>query len=145
MPIFGPSVGCICPVVSPPIPHNPIKTLNCVRCGPCSPTERDTVGLCGHISASYLDVGASRSSFRPIAVFAITRQISRLSTATIVFDVKRRSLTLFPVFAETGSSFQRTNGGRQDHIVLKSNRKSGTASSFMWPPPYFYFRFGRRR
>jgi len=29
------------------------------------------------------------------------------------------------------------------YILLKSNRKSDTASSFMWFPPYFYFRFGR--
>jgi len=28
------------------------------------------------------------------------------------------------------------------YIVLKWNRKSGTASSCMWFPPYFYFRFG---
>jgi len=31
------------------------------------------------------------------------------------------------------------------YIVLKSNRTSGTASLFMRFPPYFYFRFGRRR
>ena len=31
------------------------------------------------------------------------------------------------------------------YIVLKSNRKSGTGSSFMRFPPYFYFRIGRTR
>ena len=31
------------------------------------------------------------------------------------------------------------------YIVLKSNRKSGTASSFMRFLSYFYFRFGRKR
>jgi len=29
--------------------------------------------------------------------------------------------------------------------VLKLNSKSGTESSFMWFPPYFFFRFGRSR
>ena len=34
---------------------------------------------------------------------------------------------------------------RGPYIVLKSNWKSVTASSFMWFPPYFYIRFGSIR
>ena len=33
----------------------------------------------------------------------------------------------------------------EQYIILKLNSKSDTTSSFMWFPPYFYFRFGRRR
>jgi len=29
-------------------------------------------------------------------------------------------------------------------ILLKSIRKSGTENSFMWFPPYFYFRFDQK-
>jgi len=36
------------------------------------------------------------------------------------------------------------NGQTVPYILLKSNRKSDTASSFMWFPQYFYFRIGRR-
>jgi len=47
--------------------------------------------------------------------------------------------------AEIGSIFNGKRWHIGQYIVLKSNSKSSTSNSFMWFPPYFYFRFGRRR
>ena len=48
----------------------------------------------------------------------LLRQISRLSTFTVVLDVKRRWLTICPVFAETGSSFNgQTVADRTIHCI----------------------------
>jgi len=114
------------------------------------PTERGTVRLCSfrHISTAGLGVGVSRTSF--IAVFfaiACTRYRVSISTIRVAFDVKRRSPTRFSVLAkpEVVLRAKRWQIGR--YIALKLNRKSGspTASVFMWCPPHFYFRFGRRR
>jgi len=58
------------------------------------------VRLCGfcHISISGFRVRASRGL---LSLFCnLLRQVSRLSTVTVVFDVKRRSLTLFPALPE---------------------------------------------
>ena len=62
--------------------------------------ERGTVRLCGfrHISTSGFRVRASRASF--IAFCNLLGQISRLSTVTVVFDVKLPSLALFPVLPQ---------------------------------------------
>jgi len=104
--------------------------------------ERGTVRLCGlrHISTSGLGVGASPASF--IAVFCnLLHQISRLLTVIVSFDVKRRSATLFPPKPEVVFNGQ-TVAQIGPYIVLTSNRKSGSANSFMWFAPYFYLRFG---
>jgi len=66
---------------------------------------------------------------------------------TVAFDVKRRSLMLFALLPkpEVVLNGQMVEDRSIPYIALKSNRKSGTASSFMWFPPYFCFRIGRRR
>ena len=64
------------------------------------PTEKGTVRLCcfRHVSTSGFRIRASRASF--IALLQFLAQILHF-----VLNVKRRLLTLFPVFDETGSSF----------------------------------------
>jgi len=71
--------------------------------------------------------------------------MSRLLTVTVAFDVKRHSSRLFPVLPKPEVVVNGQTVAGSPYIVLKSNRTSGTASSFMRFSAHFYFWFKRRR
>ena len=63
--------------------------------------------------ATYIRLGGHHAEHRPtFYFFYLLHRISRLSTVTGVFDVERRSLTLFPVLPKPEVVFPRPNGGR---------------------------------
>jgi len=76
----------------------------------------------------------SRWASAHILVCCLLHQISRLLTVMALFDVKRRSLTLFPLLLKPELVLTVKWWQIGPYIALKSNRKSGTASSFMWLP-----------
>jgi len=112
----------------------------CVRWGPSSHTEK------GHSSLMrfppYFYFRYSSVVYRSFC--NLLHQISRLSAVTVAFDVNRCPSMLFPVLPKPEVVLTAIQLQIGPYIVLKTNRKSSTASSCMWFPPYFYFRFRRR-